>query len=99
MCERVTPKLTYFSVGAALLMLTVVTYQVALINLGPWSTVVTLGIATSKALLIVLFFMHARYSTGLTWLVIVAAVAWLALLLVGTMDDFVTRSWLPVLGD
>lgn len=94
MYERVTPKLTYFSVGAVLLILTVITYQIAFINLGPWSTVVALGIATSKALLIVLFFMHARYSTGLTWLVIVAAVAWLALLVVGTMDDFVTRSWL-----
>jgi cytochrome c oxidase subunit 4 len=94
MHDHVTPKRTYLVIGTALLMLTLITYQIAFINLGPWSTVVALGIATSKALLIVLFFMHARYSSGLTWLVIVAAVAWLALLVAGTMDDFVTRSWL-----
>ncbi len=63
---------------------------------GPWSAVLALGIATLKALLIVLFFMHARYSPGLTWLVIMAAVALLALLILGTMDDFLTRSWLSV---
>jgi cytochrome c oxidase subunit 4 len=50
----------------------------------------------SKAALVVLYFMHVRYGSNLTKIVVVAAFVWLALLLVLAMSDFLTRGWLPV---
>jgi cytochrome c oxidase subunit 4 len=60
--------------------------------------VAALAIAGLKAALITLYFMHARWSSSLTWLVIVAGLVWLGILLAGTMDDLLTRDWLPVSG-
>jgi caa(3)-type oxidase subunit IV len=57
-----------------------------------------LAFAIAKASLIVLFFMHARYSGPITRLVMVVAIVWLAILVLGTMDDFLTRGWLGVPG-
>jgi cytochrome c oxidase subunit 4 len=68
------------------------------VNLHGWNTVVGLGIAALKALLIALFFMHLRMSGGLTRLVGVAALLWLAILIAGTLDDLLTRGWLGVPG-
>jgi cytochrome c oxidase subunit 4 len=81
-----------------LLVLTALTYGVTLVNLGPFNTVVALAIATVKAALIVLVFMHARRSSALTWLVIVVSVAMLLGLMLGTLDDYVTRTWIGVPG-
>ena len=98
MHTTVTPVRTYLFVAVGLLALTAATYFAALVNLGPWNGVVALGIAALKATLIVLFFMHVRHSTGLTRLVIVLGLAWLALLIVGTLDDYWTRTWLTIPG-
>ncbi|MCZ7570846.1 MAG: cytochrome C oxidase subunit IV family protein [Ardenticatenaceae bacterium] len=96
--EHVTSPKTYIAVAVTLLLLTLATTGIAYIDLGPWNTVVALAIAAIKASLIILFFMHARFSTGVTRLVIVAGLLWLGILIVGVMDDFITRGWLPVPG-
>jgi cytochrome c oxidase subunit 4 len=82
----------YYTIWIALLCLTVITAAVSFVDLGPFNTVVALVIATVKALLVILFFMHVKYtSEKLTKTVIVAAVFWLFLLLALSMADYTTR--------
>ena len=91
MSERIISERAYYAVFAALLVLTLTTYEAARADLGRWNTPVGLAIAAGKAVLIVLYFMHARYSTRLTRVVIGAGLFWLGILLVLTMSDYVTR--------
>ncbi len=98
MTEEITPKRTYLTVGAILIVLTALTYAVSLIDLGPLNTVIALAIAIVKALLIILFFMHARFSKGITRVAIGAGLLWLAIFLVGTLNDYISRGWLGVPG-
>ena len=86
----------YVAVFAALVFLTLVTVGVSYVDLGPLSVVVALTIAFTKALLVVVFFMHLRESSGLTWVVAGGGFFWLAILIGLTMSDVVTRGWLPV---
>jgi len=88
------PKKIYFAVCATLLTFTLVTYEVALIDLGRWNVVVALAIAFFKATLVALFFMHVRYSPRRTQLVVVAGIFWLAIMMLLTMSDYLTRPWL-----
>ena len=82
----------------ALLTGTGLTAYVAYLNFpGPLNAVVALTIAVIKATLVVLYFMHVRYSSRLIWLVIAAALFWLAILFALTISDYSTRSWLPVM--
>jgi cytochrome c oxidase subunit 4 len=62
---------------------------------GPLNAVVALTIAVVKATFVVLYFMHVRYSSRLIWLVIAAAIFWLAIMFALTISDYSTRSWLP----
>ena len=94
MSEHVVSPKVYLGVFAALLLLTFATVQVAGQDLGPWNTVVALAIAVTKATLVVLYFMHVRYSPRLTWLVVASAFAWLAILLAITLSDYWSRGWL-----
>jgi cytochrome c oxidase subunit 4 len=64
---------------------------------GPLNAVVALTIAVIKATFVVLYFMHVRYSSRLIWLVIAAALFWLAIMFALTISDYSTRSWLPVM--
>jgi cytochrome c oxidase subunit IV len=89
---------TYAVILVTLLILTVITALVARVDLGPFSTIIALGIACTKMMLVALFFMHVRHSTKLTKLVIVGGLLWLAILLGMTMTDFATRTWLGVPG-
>ncbi len=97
MSEHIVPRKIYFAVFAALMVLTATTATVASINLGPWNTVVALGIAFFKATLVALFFMHVKYSPRLTQIVIGGGLFWLGILIVLTLSDFLSRGWLPVL--
>jgi cytochrome c oxidase subunit IV len=84
----------YYAIWIALLCLTVITAAVSFVDLGPFNAVVALVIATVKALLVVLFFMHVKYtSEKLTKIVIVSAIFWLFLLLALSMADYATRLW------
>ena len=89
---------TYAIILGTLLVLTIVTALVARIDLGPFSTIIALGIACTKMMFVALFFMHVRHSTKLTKVVIVGGLLWLAILLGMTMTDFATRTWLGVPG-
>jgi len=92
MSEHIVSSKIYYAIWIALLILTVVTAKVATLDLGPFNTVVALVIATFKALLVVLFFMHVKYtSEKLTAMVIVSAIFWLLLLLALSMADYTTR--------
>jgi len=85
-------------VCAALLVLAGVSIAVADLGLGGWSTVVSLLIAAVQAALIGAFYMRLRHAGGLPRLVVVAALLWFAILLVGTLGDILSRGWLPVPG-
>jgi cytochrome c oxidase subunit 4 len=86
----VSPKI-YVVILLALLLGTYLTVTAALRDFGPWNIVIALAIATTKATLVILYFMHARYSPKLTQLVIVCAAFWLAILLLLTLTDYGTR--------
>jgi cytochrome c oxidase subunit IV len=96
MSQHIVARQLYYQVFAALLGLTLLTVGIAFLDLGPLNTIIALIIATAKALLVILFFMHLRYSTGLTWIVVGAGVFWLLLLMTITVSDYLTRGWLPV---
>ncbi len=95
MSELVVPVKVYVAVFVTLLVMTATTTAVSGVDMGPWNTVVALAIAFFKASLVVLFFMHVKYSPRLTQLVILGALLWLAILLVLTFSDFASRGWLP----
>lgn len=95
---HVLPLRIYFGVFLALLVLTGTTVGVAFVDLGPLNNVVALGIAVLKASLVILFFMHVRYATRLTGLVIVSGIFWLAIMVGLTLADYATRGWLGVAG-
>ena len=89
---HVVPIPVYVAIFATLLVLTGVTTAVAFVDLGPLNTVLMLGIAATKALLVVLFFMHLRYSARLTWLFAGAGIIWIGILFVITLADYLSRA-------
>lgn len=95
---HVLPLRIYFSVFFALLVLTGTTVAVAFVDLGPLNNVAALGIAVCKATLVILYFMHVRYATRLTALVLASGVFWLAIMVGLTFVDYATRGWLGVAG-
>lgn len=84
---------TYFCNGAALLAFLALTIVAAYLNLGPLNTVVALLISLAKGALILLFFMHLRYSKPILWLAAGAGFFWLGIMLVLTLGDYLTRGW------
>jgi|ERR1700729_3690379 cytochrome c oxidase subunit 4 len=93
MSEHISSTKMNVSIWLALMVLTVVTAAVSFVDLGPFNTIVALIIATCKALLVVLFFMHVKYaSEKLTKLVIISAIFWLMILLLLSLADYGTRS-------
>lgn len=93
MAEKVISDTTNSIIFAALLLLTFSTYYAALFDLGRWNTPIGLVISGGKAALIILYFMHARYSKWLTWVIIAAGLLWFGILIVLTMGDYLTRAW------
>jgi cytochrome c oxidase subunit IV len=92
----VSPKL-YILIFATLIVLTGTTVYAATVDLNHYypglNIIVALVIATCKAILVVLFFMHAYYSSKRTQLIIIAGVFWLAIMLSLTLGDYASRSW------
>ena len=85
---------TYLWVLFILLMFTMATYNVAFWDLGALTVPIALAIAITKATLVVLVFMHVKYSERLVAVFVVAGFATLALMLVGTLHDYWSRGWL-----
>lgn len=95
---HVVPLRIYLAVFFSLMILTAITVYVSFIDLGPLNNVVALGVASIKATLVILFFMHVRYSPRLIPLVIVSGVFWLFIMVSLTLVDYMTRGWLGVAG-
>jgi cytochrome c oxidase subunit 4 len=92
--SKSSPLLTYFAVFFALLVGTGLTVYAASLDLGPFNAPIALTIATIKATLVALFFMHVKgASEKLTKLVVISALFFLLLLLGLTMTDYATRAW------
>jgi cytochrome c oxidase subunit 4 len=91
MSEKIVPMQTYAIIFATLVVFTVITYRVSLIDLKVFNVVVALTIAATKASLVALFFMHARWSPRLTQLVIAGSLFWLFILLALTLADYIAR--------
>ena len=95
MSGHVVPVRVYVAIFLALLVLTGVTTWVAYFDMGRLNTVVALAIAVTKMLLVILFFMHVKYTTGLTKIVIISGFFFLAILVALTLSDVLTRGWSP----
>ena len=93
MSEHIVPPRVYYTVFAVLMVGTAITVAVSFVDLGAFNAIVALAIAVVKAVLVVLFFMHVKYSTRLTWVVVTGSIFWLAILLSLTFSDYLTRSW------
>lgn len=92
--EHISSLGSSIGVWLTLMVFTGITVGAAFVNLGPFNTVVALSIATIKATLVVLFFMHVKYThEKLTPLVIVSAIFFLFILLALSMADYATRVW------
>ena len=91
MAGHIAPKSLYYFIFGGLMVLTVVTVAVATVNLGILNFPVAIGIAITKATLVILFFMHAKYSSTLTKLFVGTAFFFLAILLGLTMTDSFSR--------
>ena len=94
MSEHILPTRVYYTIFGVLMLCTYLTVQMAFIDLGAFNAVAALVIAVFKATLVVLFFMHVTYSSPLIWVIVIASTFWLGILLVLTMSDYLTRSWL-----
>lgn len=93
MSEHIVPRTTYFSVFAALLVGTAITVFAANINFGKMNDVIAMTIAVTKMLLVLLFFMHVRYSSRLIWVIVASMFFWLLILLLLTLTDYTSRGW------
>ena len=93
MAEHILPKRTYYTIYVVLIVCTYLTWQVALFDLGALNTIAALAIAVFKAAIVVLFFMHVKYSSRLTWVVVAGSIFWLLILLALTFNDYLTRGW------
>ncbi|HKZ77937.1 MAG TPA: cytochrome C oxidase subunit IV family protein [Pyrinomonadaceae bacterium] len=97
MSEHIVPIKVYITIFAALMAGTALTVVAGLQDFpGPLNVVIALTIACIKATLVVLYFMHARYSSRLIWVVFTSALLWLAILFSLTFSDYWTRCWLRV---
>jgi cytochrome c oxidase subunit 4 len=92
MSEHIVSRKIYFAIFAALMVLTVVTVLAARQDFGRFNDIIAMGIAVLKATLVILFFMHVRYSSRLTKVVVVAGFFWLAIFVVLTLSDYLTRA-------
>ena len=91
---HVIPSKIYVGIWATLMILTATTVLASFIELGFFNIVLALVIATIKGTLVVLFFMHLRYSTKLTMVVVVTSIFFMGILFALTMTDYLTRHWL-----
>lgn len=91
--SHISPKSVYFTIFGSLMVLTAITVGVAFLNLGVFNFPVAITIAFLKATLVVLFFMHVKYSSKLTKLLVGSTFFFLASLFGLTMTDYLSRGW------
>jgi cytochrome c oxidase subunit IV len=93
MSGHISPKSTYITIFGALMVCTILTVLAAFINLGNLNFPVAITIAVFKATLVVLFFMHVKYGSKLTKLIVGVAFFFLGIMLSLTMADYLSRGW------
>lgn len=86
----------YFAIFAALMVLTAVTVWVAFQDFSPFNDLIAMTIAVTKGTLVVLYFMHVKYSSKLTWVFAGAGFFWLFILFGLTLSDYVSREWVII---
>lgn len=96
MAEAHITKKKYWQIFAALMGLLFLTVLVAYLHIDPWwAIIVAMTIATVKAVLVILYFMHVRYNSKLTWLFVGSGFVWLIIMVGITLTDYKTRDWEP----
>ena len=98
MSGHIVPLRIYFLIFGALMALTALTVWAAFQDFGTMNTVVALVIAVLKATLVILYFMHVRYSSSLVQVAAVAGFLWLVILIGFTVSDVASRGWIPISG-
>jgi cytochrome c oxidase subunit IV len=83
----------YVSIFLGLCVLTAATVFAAGVDFGPFNTVIALAIASLKATLVIMFFMHLRWSPRLTTLFLFSGVVFLGILILLTVSDYISRPW------
>jgi len=102
MSEHIVPVRIYVTIFLALLLGTGLTVFAAFIDFdkhgfpSQFNTIVALTIAVAKGTLVVLYFMHVRYSSRLIWVIVASALFWMGILFALTFSDYLTRGWLSV---
>jgi cytochrome c oxidase subunit 4 len=91
MSAVILPRKIYVLVWAGLLFLLLLTWGIAELNLGAFSVVAALTIAIVKTLLVILYFMHVRYSSRITWVFVAAGFIWFMIMVDLTLSDYLTR--------
>ena len=97
MSEHIVPVKVYLVIFLSLLVGTALTVFAAFYDF-PWqfNTIIALTIASVKGTLVVLYFMHVRYSNRLVWVIVISALFWMGILFALTFSDYATRGWLQV---
>ena len=95
MSSTIIPKKIFIRVWVGLLLLLLLTWGLAQINLGKFNAVAALTIAVVKMLLVILYFMHVRYKPRLIWVFVAAGFIWLIIMVDLTLSDYLTRGWVP----
>jgi cytochrome c oxidase subunit IV len=90
---HIVPPRVYLIIFATLMALTLMTTAIAYVDLGSLNPVIALTIAIIKGTLVVLYFMHVRYGSRLTWAAAAAGFFWLHILFAVTLADYLTRGW------
>ena len=98
MSGHISPKSTYYTIFGALMVCTALTVGAAFVNLGDLNFPVALAIALFKATLVILFFMHVKYGSRMTKLIVGTAFFFLGILLTLTMSDYLSRGWFTAPG-
>ncbi len=94
MSDHIVPVRVYITIFLILMAMTALTVAASQIDLGKLNPIVAMTIAIVKALLVILYFMHVRYSSKLTGIIVVTGFFWLTVMIVLTLSDVLTRGWL-----
>ena len=92
MAKHITSEKTYYLIFAALIALTLLTVGLSYVELGAFHLIVGMAIASTKGVLVILFFMHLLYSSRLSWTMFLSGLFWLGILLVLTLSDYLSRN-------
>ena len=93
MSAHILPTRIYYTIFGILMLCTYLTVQIAFFDLGRLNAIAALGIAILKATLVILYFMHVKYSPRLTAAVVAGSVFWFGILIALTLSDYLTRAW------